>query len=566
VVGAFARPYFANWTPLTSISIAIDNALYGVSARGVLVTNVVLHALATLLLFLALLRMTGKLGRSACVAGLFALHPLHVESVAWASQRKDVLAGVFFMGALLAHARYAERGGAARQALVVGCAALALLAKPTAVTLPFALLLLDGWPLQRLVAFEGVRPRAREGWRRVLVEKLPLLGLAAAASVLTWWAQTAGGAGRSDQVSLGLRLANAALAYADYLRDAVWPSGLAAFYPYPIARLRSSEPAVAVALLLAITAVCAWRLRRQPYLLVGWLWFLGTLVPAIGLVQIGGQARADRYMYLPLVGVALAATWGIGDALRGLRRARAVGAALACAAVAACGLVAHAQVRHWRDSVALFERAIAVTEGNHPAHAGLAAELHARGDLAGAERHAREALRIDPKYGDAHVTLGAVLADSGRTDEARREIERGIATGALPARAHATLGQVAEQTGDLAGAVSAYREALRHDPAQYEALNNLAWVLATAPDPSLRDPVAAVRLAETALARRPDDAPVLDTAAAAYAAAGRPQEAVRTQERALAALGASGDTAAEAEYRARLDRYRAQAGGAAPAR
>jgi tetratricopeptide (TPR) repeat protein len=282
-------------------------------------------------------------------------------------------------------------------------------------------------------------------------------------------------------------------------------------------------------------------------------------VPTIGLVQIGAQARADRYMYLPLVGLALVATWGIGDALRELRRARLASAALACAALAACAVLAHAQVRHWRDSVTLFERAIAVTDANHLAHAGLAAELRARGDLAGAERHAREALRIDPAYGDAHVSLGLLLSDLGRTDEARREIERGIATGAMSGRAQLALAQLADRAGDTAAAIAAYREVLRHDPRQYEAVNNLAWLLATAADPAQRDPVEAVRLAEQALARDPGAHAVLDTAAAAYAAAGRPHDAVRTQERALEALRASGDVAAEAEYRARLAAYRDEA-------
>jgi Flp pilus assembly protein TadD len=551
---AFAEPYFANWIPVTSLSMALDDSLYGRKPTGYLVTNAALHAVASILLFLALLRMTGEWLPAACVAGIFAVHPLHVESVAWASQRKDVLLGVFWMATLLAYARYAERPTASRYAWVAAGVALALLSKPVAVTLPLALLLLDVWPLRRIFEPDAARFSLRPGWQRAVLEKLPLLALAALASAVTFSVQGEAGALRSDVVPLPTRVANAGLAYVDYLRDSLWPSGLGVFYPYPAARLKSAEPWLAYGVLLALTAACVALARRRPSLLVGWLWFLGTLVPMIGLIQVGGQARADRYMYVPLVGLSIALVWGALGGTRGLLRARPVAIAACVAVLVALGVAARTQVRHWRDPITLYERALAVTQNNHNMHGNLGTLLAERGDLEGAERHLRESLRIRPEAGTDRVSLGLVLARRGRWADARREIQRGLDDGAKPAVAHAALGIVAEQERAYPQAIAAYREALRHDPRSFEANNNLAWVLATVEDAALRDPAEAVRLAESI---RPPNADSLDTLAAAYAAMGRYEDAQRTQERALDELRTNGDPRLEDDYRARLAAYRA---------
>ena len=487
---AFTSQEGANWFPLTRLSWMLDLELHGLDAGGFLLTNLLLHALVSALLFLALSRLTGELPRSAFTAAVFAVHPLHVESVAWVSARKDVLSGLFFMLALLAFASAAGHRNAwrARVALFVSLA-LGLLAKPMLVTLPCVLLLLDGWPLGRLTG-----PAGRLDSRRVLRavrEKLPLFALAAASCLVTLRAQAGGGAIASlDRVTLSDRLENALLAYLVYLRKFAWPSDLAVFYPHAGGQLPLWKPLLAAALLLGATLVALRAARRRGYLAVGWLWFLGMLVPTIGLVQVGSQALADRYMYLPLAGLAIALAWGMADVVgtRGRRGAALAGAALLVVALLAG--VTRAQLRHWQDSLALFSHALEVTEENHVAHA----------------------------------FLGAAYAEHGR----------------------------------LAETIGHYREAVRIRPDFQTAANNLAWLLATARDPGLRDPARAVSLAERAVALSAvPDPSVLDTLAAAYAAAGRYGEAARVAEQALRQVEAAGPPAFAAQIRTRLALYRA---------
>jgi hypothetical protein len=349
LVVSFTTPVLSSWVPLTTLSLQLDRALYGDDPTGTLLTNVALHVGAALLLFHAFARMTGAVVASAFVAAVFAVHPLHVESVAWASERKDVLSGVFFALTLLAYLRYVERPGSRlRYALVLVALGLGLLAKPMLVTLPFVLLLLDFWPLRR--------------WDRGVVrEKLPLFSLAAAAAYATYVVQGVTGAmSYGLAVPLWLRVANAIDATCMYLWQTVWPTGLAAFYPYDFAALRPLRLVALLALLGGATLAAFLVRRRQPWWLVGWLWYLGTLVPVIGLVQVGMQGRADRYTYLPMIGLALAVSFGA----RHVARTRAAQLALATAAagaLAALSWVAAAQVSVWRDSVALYERAIAVS-------------------------------------------------------------------------------------------------------------------------------------------------------------------------------------------------------------
>jgi tetratricopeptide (TPR) repeat protein len=482
---AFTSEQGANWFPLTRLSWLLDVELHGDDAGGFLLTNVLLHALASALFFAALAAMTGELALAFFAAALFAVHPLHVESVAWIAARKDVLSGVCFMLALLAHARVARAPGRRGPRIAVFVwLLLGLLAKPMLVTLPCVLLLLDAWPLGRLTDARG-RIDARRV-RAALREKLPLFALALASSLVTLHAQAQGGVVASlERLPIAARVGNALVAYATYLRRFAWPSDLAAFYPHAGAALPLSHALFATALLAGASAL-VWRAwPRRPPLAVGWLWFLGMLVPTIGLVQVGSQALADRYMYLPLAGLALALAFGAGAAWRG--RARPALAAAALLLLVLFAFVSRQQLRFWQDDVTLFTRALAVTRDNHVAHAQLGAALERRGQTAETIRHYREAVRIRPDH---------------RT-----------------------------------------------------ALNNLAWLLATAKDSSLREPALAVTLAERAAKLPPGpDAAVLDTLAAAYAAAGRFDEAVATAERALAQ--AQVPALAEA-LRARLALYRA---------
>jgi len=488
---AFTTFHCANWFPLTWLSWMLDAELHGLDAGGFLLTNLLLHALASALFFLALTRLTGELPRSAFAAAVFAVHPLHVESVAWISARKDVLSGVFFMLALLAFASVARAQQAWRARLALSASlALGLLAKSTLVTLPCVLLLLDAWPLGRLARVGG-RLDARR-LAHALIEKLPLFALAVASCLVTWRAQAAAGVVASfDRLALGDRVANALVAYAVYLRQFAWPSRLAVFYPHAGSGLPIWKPLLAGALLLCLTLLALRSWPRRGYLAVGWLWFLGVLVPTIGLVQVGSQALADRYMYLPLAGLAIALAWGAPDLLGGHPRRRVALTGAAVLVLALLAVATRLQLRHWHDSVSLFEHALEVTEDNHI----------------------------------AHVHLGAAYAERGRLDETARH----------------------------------YREAVRIRPDFEKAVNNLAWLLATAHDPALRDPTYAVSLAERAVALSPaPDPAVLDTLAAAYAAAGRFGDAVQTGQRALREAEATGSPALAEPLRARLALYREQ--------
>jgi tetratricopeptide (TPR) repeat protein len=408
IAWAFASFDGANWFPLTRLSWMLDSEIHGVEAGGFLVTNLLLHALASLALFAALTRLTGKAGRSAFVAALFAVHPLHVESVAWVAARKDPLSGLFFALALLVYARENERGPSlASRAGLFACAALGLMAKPILVTLPCVLLLLDAWPLGRLRS-----ATAPERWdpakvRAAVVEKWPLFALVGAFSAVTVAAQRSGGAVASlEQLSLAARLGNAATSYVAYVGKALWPGRLAVFYPHAEDGLSGGAVASAVALLLAVSAAVWQQRRRRPYLAVGWLWYLGMLVPVIGVVQVGSQAMADRYTYLPLIGLGIAAAWGVSDAVARMPGRRVVLPLAACAAIAALAIAASLQLRHWRDSASLFRHTLAVTERNYVAHAYLGTALLEDGQTADAIFHYEEALRLRPD----HLTVANNLA------------------------------------------------------------------------------------------------------------------------------------------------------------
>jgi hypothetical protein len=383
-----------NWHPLTLLSHQLDCQLFGLDPAGHHATSLLLHLANTLLLFAVLRGMTGAVWRSAIVAALFAIHPAHVESVAWVAERKDVLSALFWILAMAAWMGYARRPSLGRYLLVALTMVLGLMAKPMVVTLPFALLLLDVWPLER----RGL------GWKRLIAEKLPLLALSAAASLVTLRYQRTSLA-PLDLVPWSLRIANAAVSYAAYLGKLLLPRNLAVFYPIPLA-IPVWQVAGAAALLAGLTALAVWKARRAPWLLIGWLWFLGTLVPVIGLVQVGRQAMADRYTYLPSIGLFVAIVWEIA-ALAGKRRAILATAAAAIVALLAAGT--WKQAGTWHDSVALYRHALAVTRGNYVSHVGLAKALVAKRDWKGAAEQYRAALALRPGLTEARAGLAAVL-------------------------------------------------------------------------------------------------------------------------------------------------------------
>jgi len=436
----FRSPYFMNWSPLTMVSYRIDFAAHELSAPGYLLTNVALHVITSLLLLLMLARATGSVWPAAFVAFVFAIHPLHVESVAWVSSRKDVLAGAFFVGALFAYARFLERPDSrGRKHSVTACVVLGLLSKAVVVTLPVVLLLLDYWPFDRLRDPATGRLNLTR-IRAAVVEKKVWFGAAMALGVITVMVQDrAGTLVLTKELSLWARLHHAIQSYGVYLARTFWPTDLAAFYPYDAEYVPSF--AISAVIVISISAAAVGLARTRPYFLMGWLWFTITLLPTIGIVQVGLQAQADRYMYLPLIGPAIAVAWGARDLpLRGRARTAAMGS-LALVVGIALACLARSQVSHWRTTVPLFEHALAVTEDNFVAHKGIAVGFLRIGQLESAREHFEHALRIKPDWPPAQIGLGDAALLSGNCTEAIEHYKRALAAEPYHANALISLGR-----------------------------------------------------------------------------------------------------------------------------
>jgi Flp pilus assembly protein TadD len=571
---AFTTPEQCNWHPVTWLSHMADVELFGTWSGGYHLASLALHCANTVLLFLILRWMTGAAWRSAAVAALFAVHPLHVESVAWVAERKDVLSAFLGLLALIAYVWYVRRPGVGRYVAVFVLLALGLMAKPMLVTLPLVFLLLDWWPLGRLAkkgsaaapdAPTAPAAAAQEASRRrvalrLVLEKAPLLALSAASSVITYVVQQRGGATvKLEWIPPGLRVENAVLSYVGYLGKMLWPADLAVYYPYVRSPSLASVLAAA-GLLAAISAAVAWGARRgRQYLAVGWLWYLGMLVPVIGLVQVGGQAMADRYTYLPLVGMFIMAVWGAADLAANWRHGqKALAPAAACVVLALAAATAR-QVTYWTDSAALFEHAAAATADNSFAHYNAGAALMRLGRTREAVEHYREAIRIDPVHVKARNNLGVFLADHGRTDEAIAHFRVAIRLRPDDPELHYNLGRSLAAQGRTQEAVAHYREAIRLKPDYVDAHNNLGNALAREGRTE-----EAIEHYRQALRIRPDYAIVHNNLANALAdrglnqeAAAQCREAVRLEPRSAearnnlaAALAACGRTdEAVAQYR-----------------
>jgi protein O-mannosyl-transferase len=460
---AFTSRQCSNWHPLTWFSHALDGQLFGLNASWHHATNVLLHAAAAVVLFLVLLRMTGDRWASGFTAAVFAVHPLHVESVAWVAERKDVLSGLLFVLTLAAYASYARRRFAwGRYLAVVACFALGLMAKPMLVTLPFVLLLLDYWPLRRPV-----------GWR-LLVEKTPLFALSAVSCAVTIWAQQAA-IKAGEHVPLGARVANAVVSYVAYLIETFWPADLAVIYPHRGSGLPVWQVAVSAAVLAAITAGAVVLRRKCPYLLVGWLWYLGMLVPVIGLVQVGKQAMADRYTYLPQIGLCIAVAWGVAQLASSWPRRGLIYGTAAALTLGALMIAGREQTSYWRDSETLFSHAVACTTENAIARCNLGIALVDRGDTDKAIEQFEKALAVRPNPDPVKIlsNLGDALTRQQRYDEAIKHCEEAIKLDPSCANAHYNLGVALRLSGRLDEAIEHFGESLRLQPGCADAHNNM---------------------------------------------------------------------------------------------
>ena len=522
---AFTTTYFGFYYPVTWLSHMLDCQLYGLDAGKHHFTSLLIHSANAVLLFLLLLRMTGALWRCALVAGLFALHPLHVESVAWIAERKDVLSTLFWMLTLLAWLGYVKSKSWQRYAVVLVLFALGLMAKSMLVTLPFLLLLLDYWPLGRL-KLKGEWLRTLRG---LVLEKAPLFAMSAVSCVVTVVAQRSAGAMKPlEDFPISERLANAALTYVSYLAKTVWPASLAVFYPHPHVGLFTWRVCGSVLLLAAMTILALVLARRVPYIAAGWLWYLGALVPVIGLVQVGVQASADRYTYVPLVGIFIVTAWGLTDLCRGSRAARHALAVLACACLVVFLFVTRTQVKYWKDSTALFGHALAVTSNNYVAHTNLGVALFAKGRAEEAIAQCKEAVRIAPKFCDALNNLGVALGSVGRSSEAIEYLQRAVEACPDFADAHNNLGHQLANQGRFEEAIAQYEEAVRTKPNFCDALDNLGVALGRAGRSS-----EAIDRLQRAVQACPDSADLQNNLGIALSSAGQPDAAVEHYKTAL---------------------------------
>ena len=625
VIWAFTTvSHTGNWHPLTWLSHMLDCELFGLDPTGHHLTNVLFHIVNTLLLFWILTSITGAVWPSAFVAVVFAVHPLHVESVAWVSERKDVLSGLFFLLTIAAYVRYARHPGIGRDLLVFLALALGLMAKPMLVTLPFVLLLLDYWPLGRLqlawqnqcqdVNAQQIEPEVRQfSIGCLIVEKIPLFVLILISSVITSIAQHAGGnmAPMAD-FSLKLRISNAVVSYVAYIGKIFYPSKLAVLYPIAREGFAAWQPVVSVVILVAVSVLIIYKARQWPAVVVGWLWYVGMLIPVIGLVQIGEQAMADRYMYLPSIGIFIIIGWGAAGVLKKWRYreiAMCVSAGLIVLGMMICTRI---QVRYWKDSLTLFGRTVEVTENNFTAHNNYGASLFESGRYGEAVEQFRKALEIvpavptirrnislalqkqgkteeamehsnkvilaflqrqkfdeaieeckkvlaiKPDYAPAYLNMGLAYAQQDKYEQAVKNFNAAIQLTPKDLTANMWLARTLYKQGKAKSAVERFYKILEDHPNQVAVLTGLSLILATTKDADVRNPAAAVTMAEKANQLSGSKHPmVLDMLSKIYAAAGKFDKAIETTQKAIGIMESMGQKSGAQEMRKRLKMYQA---------
>jgi protein O-mannosyl-transferase len=555
IAWAFTHIHSMNWHPLTTISHMLDCRLYGLKAGGHHLTNVLLHSAAAMLLFLALLQMTGAVWRSAFVAAVFAIHPLHVESVAWIAERKDVLSGVFFMLTLLVYVHYTRAPSLGRYLAMVLVFVLGLMSKPMLVTLPFLLLVLDYWPLGRIGG-----PTSGTGSRlsmRVL-EKIPLIALLAVSSVVTFLAQK-GAVGWTEQLPVATRINNAVVSYVLYIWQMLWPSNLAVFYPHPEHRLPLVVIILSLLLLVSITAIAIALRRQRPYLITGWLWYLGMLVPVIGLVQVGWQGRADRYTYLPQIGLYIAVTWAVTDLTALWRHQRTILRVVAILIISVLSWCAWVQTSYWHDSETLFRHALAVTTNNDVAENNLGIIFLGQGKVDEAISLLQAAIDLRADNSPAQENLAKALLQKGLVADALIHYRTLLDLQPDNIEVHNIVGTVLIQQGRVGEGVEEWQKVLVIQPDNGNAMSNLAWVYATSPDESLRNGPKAVELAEQALRLSGGRIPILfRTLAAAYAESGRFSEAIQTAQQGIELANRQGNSGLATELQGNIALYQEQ--------
>ncbi len=471
-----------NWHPLTWLSLMMDYDLFRLNPAGYHWTNLLIHIAGTILLFGVLRYMTHNMWKSALVAALFAFHPLHVESVAWISERKDVLSAFFWFLTMGAYVRYTERPSVVNYFLIVTSFSLGLMAKPMLVTLPFILILLDIWPLRRLsVPFSRSNKTlpdegggSRVTWLHALMEKLPLLFLTLMSCIITYYAQMSWRAMPSmEALSISTRLANALIAYVQYIMKMLWPADLAFFYPY-VSGWSPWLVSGAAVLLGGITILIIRVAADRPYLAVGWFWYLGTLVPVIGIVQVGSQAMADRYTYIPLIGLFIMIAWGVPELMNHRRFWKPLLPIVSVAILSILAVSSWQQVHYWKNSITLFERALSVTSKNYLAHINLGVALFCEGRIEDAIHHYTQALRIKPNFADAHNNIGVALVALGKYEEAIRHYREALRVRPNDAGTYNNIGVALAAQGDYDGAIDHYSAALRIRPDHEKARANIA--------------------------------------------------------------------------------------------